>query len=111
MQNWVQSIGAPRCFFKFFSKKKTKNLSPTAFAGCGAELGRSAWALKSKARKCREVSFSELFDRCMSPSQRVEHVSNSVARLLNRRGSMHGVVMHDNPFGVHLNSRGAKEFM
>ena len=37
--------------------------SPGA-SGCGAELGLSASALKG-----RELSFSELFDRCMSPSQ------------------------------------------
>ena len=54
----------------------------------------------------------------MSPSQRVAHVSDSVARLLttqtrnmhasmNSCGSMHGAVMHDNSSGVHVNSCGA----
>ena len=63
----------------------------------------------AEARKCSEGSISALFDRCMSPSQRVAHVSDSVARLLstqtrdmhavmNSCGSMHGVVMHDNSF-------------
>ena len=50
-------------------------------SGRGAELRLSASALKGKARKCSEVSFSELFVRCMSPPQRVAHVSDSVARL------------------------------
>ena len=48
-------------------------------SGRGAD---SASALQGKARKCSEVSFSE-FERCMSPSQRVAHVSDSVARLLS----------------------------
>ena len=62
------------------------------------------------------MSFSALFDRCMSPSHRVPHVSDSVARLLTTRdmhvsmnscGSMHGPVMHDNSSVVHVNSCGA----
>ena len=82
----------------------------------GAELGRSVSALQGKARKCSEVSFSELFDRCMSPSQRVAHVSDCVTSLLstptrdmhiNSCGSMHGGVMHDNSSGLHVNSCGA----
>ena len=89
--------------------------SPGA-SGRGAELGRSASALQGKARKCSEVSFSELFDRCMSPSQRVAHVSDCVTSLLstptrdmhiNSCGSMHGSVMHDNSSGMHVNSCGA----
>ena len=47
----------------------------------GAESRLSASALL-EARKCRDVSFSSLFVRCMSPSQRVAHVSDSVTRLL-----------------------------
>ena len=80
-------------------------------SGCGAET-------KGKARQCSDVSFSALFDRCMSPSQRVAHVSDSVARLLttqtrdmhasmNSCESMHGAVMHDNSSVVHENSCGA----
>ena len=89
--------------------------SPVA-SGRGAELGRSVSALQGKARKCSEVSFSELFDRCMSPSQRVAHVSDCVTSLLstptrdmhiNSCGSMHGSVMHDNSSGMHVNSCGA----
>ena len=81
-----------------------------------AELGRSVSALQGKARKCGDVSFSELFDRCMSPSQRVAHVSDCVTSLLstptrdmhiNSCGSMHGSVMHDNSSGMHVNSCGA----
>ena len=81
--------------------------SPGA-SGRGAELG--------KARKCRDVSFSSLFDRCMSPSQRVAHVSDSVTRLLttprrdmhmNSCGSVHGGGVHDNSSGWHVNSCGA----
>ena len=64
------------------------------------------------------MSFSSLFDRCMSPSQRVAHVSDSVARLLttptrdmhasmNSCGSMHGAVMHDNSSVVRVKSYGA----
>ena len=55
----------------------------------------------------------------MSPSQRVAHVSDSVALLstqtrdmhavMNSCGSVHGVVMHDNSSGVHVTSRGAVE--
>ena len=57
----------------------------------------------------------------MSQSQRVAHVSDSVARLLstqtrdmhvvmNSRGSVHGGVMHDNSNDVlHVTSRGAVE--
>ena len=55
----------------------------------------------------------------MSPSQRVAHVFDSVARLLttqtrnmhasmNSCGSMNGAVMHDNSSGVHVNSCGAR---
>ena len=55
--------------------------SSPGVSGRGAEFGRSASSLDGKARHCSEVSFSELFDRCMSPSQRVAHVSDSVARL------------------------------
>ena len=82
-------------------------------AGAGAESRLSASA---EARKCRDVSFSSLFVRCMSPSQRVAHVSDSVTRLLttptrdmhiNSCGSMHGSVMHDNSSGMHVNSCGA----
>ena len=89
--------------------------SPGA-SGRGAELGRSVSALQGKARKCSEVSFSELFDRCMSPSQRVAHVSDCVTSLLstptrdmhiNSCGSMHDSVMHDNSSGMHVNSCGA----
>ena len=68
-----------------------------------------------EARKCSEVSFSAVFGRCMSPSQRVAHVSDSVARLLctqtrdmhvvtNSCGSVHGGGVHDNSYGVlHVN--------
>ena len=35
-------------------------------SGRGAELCLSASVLKGKARKCRKVSFSELFDRWAS---------------------------------------------
>ena len=74
-------------------------------------MGLSASSLKDKARQCREVSFSGLFDRCMSPSQRVAHVSDTVERLLSTQTrDMHAVMNscgHDNPFGVHVNSRGA----
>ena len=82
-------------------------------AGVGAESRLSASA---EARKCRDVSFSSLFVRCMSPSQRVAHVSDSVTRLLttptrdmhmNSCGSMHGSVMHDNSARMHVNSCGA----
>ena len=63
-------------------------------------------------------SLTALFDRCMSPSQRVAHVSDSVGRLLctqtrdmhvvmNSCGSVHGGGLHVNSFGVHVNSRGA----
>ena len=79
-------------------------------SGCVAELGLYASSLKGKARQCREVSFSELFDRCMSPYQRVAHVSDSVKRLwstqirdmhavMNSCGSMRGVVMQENHLG------------
>ena len=65
-----------------------------------------------------DVSFSALFDRCVSPSRRDVHVSDSVARLLTTQtrdmhtsmkscGSMHGAVMHDNSFSVRVNSYGA----
>ena len=73
-------------------------------------------AFLPQARKCRDASFSSLFVRCMSPSQRVAHVSDSVTRLLttptrdmhmNSCGSMHGSVMHDNSSGMHVNSCGA----
>ena len=84
-------------------------------SGCGAETQASS--LKGKARQCSDVSFSALFDRCISPSQRVAHVSDSVARLLttqtrdmpasmNSCGSMHDAVMHDNSSVVHVNSCG-----
>ena len=82
-------------------------------AGVGAESRLSA---SSEARKCRDVSFSSLFARCMSPSQRVAHVSDSVTRLLttptrdmhmNSCGSMLGSVMHDNSSRMHVNSCGA----
>ena len=64
-------------------------------AGAGAESRLSASA---EALKCSDSSFSSLFVRCMSPSQRVAHVSDSVTRLLttptrdmhiNSCGSMH----------------------
>ena len=88
-------------------------------SGRGAGVGGAESAsAPDEARKCSEGSFSALFDRCISPSQRVAHVSDSVARLLstqtpdmhavmNACGSVHGVVMHDSSFGVHVNSRGA----
>ena len=74
--------------------------------------------MKGKARQCSDAPLSALFDRCVSPSQRVAHASDSVARLLTTRtrdmhafmnscGSMHGAVMYDNSFGVHVNSCGA----
>ena len=83
--------------------------------GCDAETQMSL--MKGKARQRSDVPFSSLFDRCMSPSQRVAHVSDSVARLvttqtrdmhasMNSCGSMHGAVMHDNS-SVHVNSCGA----
>ena len=86
-------------------------------SGRGAESGCSASALQGKPRKCSEVSCYE-FARCLSPSQRVAHVSDSVASLLstqtrdmhavmNSCGSVHGAVMHDNSSGVHVNSCGA----
>ena len=74
-----------------------------------------SWAVPRRRCKARPGSvvrshFSELFDRCMSPSQRVAHVSDSAARLLHAVmsscGSMHGAVIHDDSFGVHVNSRG-----
>ena len=86
--------------------------------GAGVVSAESASA-SAEARKCSEGSFSALFDRCMSPRQRVAHVSDSVARLLstqtrdmhvvmNSCGSLHGGGMHDNSFGVlHVNSGGA----
>ena len=84
--------------------------------GCGAETQASS--LKGKARRSSDVPFSSLFERCMSPSQRVAHVSDSVARLLTTQtrdmhasmiscGSMHGAVMHDTSSVVHVNSCGA----
>ena len=69
-----------------------------------------------EARKSSDSSFSSLFVRCMSPSQRVAHVSDCVTSLLstptrdmhiNSCGSMHGSVMHDNSSGMHVNSCGA----
>ena len=86
-------------------------------SGRGAGVGgaESASALP-EARKSSDSSFSSLFVRCMSPSQRVAHVSDSVTSLLstptrdmhiNSCGSMHGSVMHDNSSGMHVNSCGA----
>ena len=74
--------------------------------------------MKGKARQSCDVPFSSLSYRCMSPSQRVAHVSDSVQRLLttqtrdmhasmNSCGSMHGAVMHDTSSVVHVNSCGA----
>ena len=76
-------------------------------SGRGAGVGgaESASALP-EARKSSDSSFSSLFV-CMSPSQRVAHVSDSVTSLLttptrdthiNSCVSMHGSVMHD----IHL---------
>ena len=48
----------------------------------GAEPRRSA-SVSAKARKCGEGSFSALFDRRVSPCQRVARASDSVARLLS----------------------------
>ena len=83
----------------------------------GAESRLSASA-SAEARKCSEGSLTALFDRCMSPSQRVAHVSDSVGRLLctqtrdmhvvmNSCGSVHGGGLHVKSFGVNVNSRGA----
>ena len=83
-------------------------------SGRGAGVGgaESASALP-EARKSSDSSFSSLFVRCMSPSQRVAHVSDCVTSLLstptrdmhiNSCGSMHGSVMHDNSSGMHVNS-------
>ena len=85
--------------------------------GAGA-VGAESASASVEARKCSDLSFSSLFVRCMSPSQRVAHVSDSVTRLLttatrdmhgsmNSCGSMHGAVMHDNSLGMHVNSCGA----
>ena len=83
--------------------------------GAGVRGAESASALP-EARKSSDSSFSSLFVRCMSPSQRVARVSDSVTSLLttptrdmhiNSCGSMHGSVMHDNSSGMHVSSCGA----
>ena len=101
--------------------RRRDNNSPRGVGDAGVSGGRGVWAfllavvlvlVLSRAF----LSFSSLFVRCMSPSQRVAHVSDSVTRLLttptrdmhmNSCGSMHGSVMHDNSSGMHVNSCGA----
>ena len=82
-------------------------------AGFGGAESASAFP---EAKESSDSSFSSLFVRCMSPSQRVAHVSDCVTSLLstptrdmhiNSCGSMHGSVMHDNSSGMHVNSCGA----
>ena len=82
-------------------------------AGFGGAESASAFP---EAKESSDSSFSSLFVRCMSPSQRVAHVSDCVTSLLstptrdmhiNSCGSMHGSVMHDNSSGMNVNSCGA----
>ena len=109
--------GAPRSCILPRSLGSACSSSCLVSSGRGAGVGsaESASAL-TEARKCSDSSFSSLFVRCMSPSQRVAHVSDSVTSLLttprrdmhiNSCGSMHGSVMHDNSSGMHVNSCGA----
>ena len=116
--NPVHGVSSGREDFRLHRDGVSPKRGRCGASGCGAEIGLSASSLKGKARQCSDVSFSALFDRCMSPSQRVAHVSDTVARLLttqtrdmhasmNSCGSMHGAVMHENSFGVHVNSCGA----
>ena len=104
------------CFWRPFAR----STSSRVLGSCDPLRNRGAEA--RSARQRRQVSvFQDSFVSCMSPSQRVLHVSQFLAQLSSKQdardmhavtnscGFVHGVFMHDSSSGVHVNSCGAVE--
>ena len=109
----VNGAGRPTCVGHGLRSLRSTS---RRFAGSSVLKGKVA---DGKAWNCRQSSdFEDSFVPCTSPSQRI-HFVHSMVRLsssqdthdmhgdMNSCGSVHGGGVHDNSFGMHVNSCGA----